>query len=279
MNKITTCLWHNDQAAAAAELYCSLFPDSHIGQASSLVTSFTLAGSSFMTLNGGPVFTFTPAISLFVYCSSAAQLDALYSALVTDGNIMMPLDKYPFSERYAWIEDRYGLSWQLFLVQEGEAEEQMIKPCLLFVGEQYGRGQEALDFYLSCFKNSALQTIDKVTDPQAGKPGAINHCSFELDGCEFVLMDGAGDHKFAFNEAVSLVVDCATQGEVDYFWEALSEGGETGQCGWLKDKFGVSWQIVPTVLKDLMNDPARAALVMPALLKMTKLDIAALENA
>jgi predicted 3-demethylubiquinone-9 3-methyltransferase (glyoxalase superfamily) len=136
-----------------------------------------------------------------------------------------------------------------------------IYPCLWFDGQ----AKEAAVFYCSIFKNSRI-TIDT--------PLVVN---FELDGKRFMGLNGGP--IFKFNEAVSFVVDCETQEEIDYYWEKLTEGGEESQCGWLKDKFGISWQIVPTILAKLMSDPQKAPSVMEAFMKMKKFDISKLLTA
>jgi len=150
-----------------------------------------------------------------------------------------------------------------------------ITPCLWFDGQ----AEEAAQFYVSVFPNSKIEEISHVSEAGPGKPGSVLTVIFELDGRRFMGLNG-GPH-FKFNEAVSFSVDCGDQAEVDFFWKTLSEGGETGQCGWLKDRFGVSWQIVPRVLTELMNGPdkAKAARVTQAMLQMTKLDITGIEQA
>lgn len=137
-----------------------------------------------------------------------------------------------------------------------------IYPCLWFDGQ----AQEAAKFYCSIFENSKITSDNQMV------------CTFELNGKKFMGLNGGP--QFNFNEAVSFVVDCETQEEIDHYWNSLiSDGGSEGRCGWLKDKFGVSWQIVPTVLPKLMSDPARSQKVIEAFMKMTKFDIKALENA
>ncbi len=137
-----------------------------------------------------------------------------------------------------------------------------IYPCLWFDGQ----AQEAAKFYCSIFENSKITSDNQMV------------CTFELNGKKFMGLNGGP--QFNFNEAVSFVVDCETQEEIDHYWNSLiSDGGSEGRCGWLKDKFGVSWQIVPTILPKLMSDPARSQKVIEAFMKMTKFDIKALENA
>jgi predicted 3-demethylubiquinone-9 3-methyltransferase (glyoxalase superfamily) len=152
---------------------------------------------------------------------------------------------------------------------------QKITPFLWFDNQ----AEEALNFYTSVFKNAKIGKIARYGESGPGPAGSVMTASFELEGLEFTALN-AGPH-FKFNEAISFVVDCKSQEEVDYFWDKLSEGGQIQQCGWLKDKFGLSWQIVPTVLIELMSDPNRekANRVMQAMLQMTKIDIAKLKEA
>jgi predicted 3-demethylubiquinone-9 3-methyltransferase (glyoxalase superfamily) len=151
---------------------------------------------------------------------------------------------------------------------------QKISPCLWFDTE----AEEAAGFYTSVFKNSRILEVSRYGE--AGpRPGTVMTVTFELEGQEFVALNGGPDFKF--NEAVSFQVDCATQEEVDEFWNTLSEGGEEGPCGWLKDRYGLSWQIIPTALTELLGDPDpdRSQRAMKAMLEMRKIDIAALERA
>lgn len=153
--------------------------------------------------------------------------------------------------------------------------KQRISPCLWFDGQ----AEEAANFYVSIFKNSKITTVSRCGEAGPGPKGSAMVVGFELDGQAFTGLNGGP--MFKFTEAISMVVHCETQAEVDQYWEKLSAGGETGRCAWLKDKFGVSWQIVPTALIELMQgkDPAKSARVMQAMLKMTKIDIAGLQRA
>jgi predicted 3-demethylubiquinone-9 3-methyltransferase (glyoxalase superfamily) len=152
---------------------------------------------------------------------------------------------------------------------------QKITPCLWFDTE----GEDAATFYTSVFPNSKITDVARYGEAGPRAAGSVMTVAFELDGQTFVALNGGPDFKF--NEAISFQVDCKTQEEVDTFWSKLSEGGEEGPCGWLKDKFGVSWQIVPTVLSELLGDPDRekSQRVMAAMLKMGKIEIGVLERA
>jgi predicted 3-demethylubiquinone-9 3-methyltransferase (glyoxalase superfamily) len=152
---------------------------------------------------------------------------------------------------------------------------QKIIPFLWFNNQ----AEEAVKFYTSIFKNSRIGNTSRYGDAGPGPKGSVMVMQFTLDGQEFTALNGGPE--FNFTEAISFYVSCSTQEEVDHFWEKLSQGGEKGQCSWLKDKFGVSWQIVPTILGQLMSDPdaGKAERVTRAMLKMKKLDIAELQRA
>jgi predicted 3-demethylubiquinone-9 3-methyltransferase (glyoxalase superfamily) len=297
--KITPCLWFEGQAEEAAAFYVDLFNaaldgPSQVGsmtrydaasaevsgmpEGTVLTVDFTLAGHEFVGLNGGPLFKFTPAVSFMVSCPTPAQVDHLWPALSDGGQVLMALDSYPFSERYGWLNDRYGVSWQISLAPDGEP----IVPSLLFVGQQNGRAEEAIQFYTSLLPDSAASNLMRYGPEQGEMEGNLMYGAFQLAGQAFAAMDGGLAHDFTFNEAVSLLVKCADQAEVDRLWAALTAaGGEESYCGWLKDRFGVSWQIVPQALYAMLNDPDgdKARRVTEALLQMRKLDLAALEQA
>jgi predicted 3-demethylubiquinone-9 3-methyltransferase (glyoxalase superfamily) len=152
---------------------------------------------------------------------------------------------------------------------------QKITPFLWFDDQ----AEEAMNFYVSLFKNSKVISVSRYGDEGPGPTGAVMTATFQLDGQELVALNGGPEFKFT--EAISFFVNCETQEEVDGLWDKLSEGGEEGRCGWLKDKYGLSWQIVPTVLGELLNDtdPAKSQRVMKAMLQMNKIDIAGLKRA
>jgi predicted 3-demethylubiquinone-9 3-methyltransferase (glyoxalase superfamily) len=275
--KITPFLWFDGQAEEAAKLYTSTFSESKIESVSPMSASFTLAELEFIGLNGGPQFKFTPAISFFVRCKSRREIDEQWRKLCAEGTVLMELAQYPFSERFGWLQDQFGVSWQLTLA--GCA--QSVVPFLMFVGRQCGRAEEAIDFYVSLFKNSKVIKIERYGSGEEEPEGTVKHAAFLLAGQEFMAMDSARDHPFTFTEAISFFVRCETQPEIDYFWEKLSVGGEENRCGWLKDKFGVSWQIVPSILGEILNDEddEKSDGVMQAMLQMDKLDIKKLKEA
>lgn len=277
IKSITPFLWYDGKAEEAARWYTSLFKNSAIESVNPMVCVFHLNGLQLNALNGGPMFQFTEAISLFVTCDNEADIDRLWTAFSDGGTVNMALAEYPFSKKYGWIKDKYGVSWQLFF---GE-KDQSINPSLLFVGEQAGKAQAAIDFYTSIFEHSSIVSLSKFGEQFPGFENRVQHCEFKLNNHTFMAMESHIEHHFAFNEAFSFVVNCESQEAVDFFWEKLSAGGELSRCGWLKDQFGVWWQVVPMLLGQLMNDKdqEKAGRVMQAMMGMTKLDCAALQAA
>jgi len=295
-DKITPHLWFDKEAKEAAQFYCSVFPDSRITNVTTLhetpsgdcdVVSFLLAGHSFMAISAGPLFKFNPSVSFILNFdprdkNAPKNLDATWQKLSEGGGALMPLDKYPFSERYGWIQDKYGLSWQLILSDPSGEERPFIIPSLLFVGSVCGKAEEAINFYLSVFKNSKQGIVaryPKGVEPD--KEGTIMFSDFMIENQWFAAMDSAHEHRFAFNEAISLMVSCDTQEAIDYYWERLSAVPNAEQCGWLKDKFGLSWQITPAGMEEMMRSGTneQIARVTKAVLRMKKFDVAELRKA
>jgi len=239
-----------------------------------------LEGQQFYAFDAGPMFKFNPSVSFFVVCETREETDLVWQKLVEGGSIMMPLDKYDWSEKYGWLQDRFGISWQVSFGKISDVG-QKFTPSLLFTKEHAGKAEEAVKFYTSVFDNSSVSGILKYSAGENEAEGTVKHAQFSLDGQMFMATDSSGPHNFIFNEAISLFVNCKTQEEVDHFWKKLSEGGATSRCGWLKDKFGISWQIVPGVLGKLLSnpDPAKAKRAMGAMMKMDKIIIADLEKA
>lgn len=274
---IYPCLWFDGQAEEAAKWYCSIFSNSSITENTSMVVRFELDGFRVMALNGGPKFKINPSISLFVYCTSQEETERIYNALIAEGSAMMPLDKYPWSEKYGWLKDKFGMTWQISVVDQ-EGTPSSIKPCLLFTSTQFGKAEEAITTYRKIFPSSALDLLLHYAegDPNAGK---VLYSEFRLNNYPIIAMDGPGEHRYTFSEGVSLVVECETQDEIDHYWNRLTEGGQESMCGWLKDRFGISWQIVPSILSTLMSDPEKGPRVIQAFLQMKKFVIAALLKA
>jgi predicted 3-demethylubiquinone-9 3-methyltransferase (glyoxalase superfamily) len=304
MQKIIPHLWFDNEAKEAAEFYTSLFPDSKITHVTTLentpsgdadLVTFELWNQKFMAISAGPLFKFNPSISFMVnfdpllFGSSATaekdareKIDIAWNKLADGGTVLMPIDKYPFSERYGWVQDKYGLSWQLILTNPGGEPKPPIIPSIMFVGNKCGKAEEAINFYLSVFRNSKPGTIYRYGEGQEpDKEGTVMFADFMLEDIWFAAMDSAHEHKFDFNEAVSFLVNCADQDEIDYYWQKLSAVPEAEQCGWLKDKYGMSWQISSAFMEEIMSKGTREEVnrITQAFLPMKKLDIATLKKA
>lgn len=277
-HEIYPCLWFKNEAREAADLYCRVFEGSVIKSASPIVVMVDLQGQQLMLLNSSGNDEFNPAISIFVVCEKAEETDRVWNLLVEHGKVLMALDKYPWSEKYGWLQDRFGVSWQVSLGKLSDVG-QKFSSSLLFVGSQHGRAEEAMNFYTGIFKNSSIDGVRLYPEGGAEPAGTVQHARFRVNDHVFMAMDSAHDHPFSFNESVSFVVTCDTQEEIDYFWDRLTEGGQESMCGWLKDKFGISWQVVPAVLGQLMSEPGRTQRVMQAFMKMKKFDIQKLLSA
>ncbi len=297
MSKITPHLWFDKEAKEAAEFYTSLFSNSKINNISTLhdtpsgdcdVVSFELFGQPFMAISAGPYFKLNPSISFFVNFDPSKEKDVedrinkTWEKLLVGGKVLMPLQEYPFSKRYGWIEDKYGLSWQLILTDPKGEERPDIMPSLLFVGDVCGKAEEAINFYLSVFKDSkkgAIMHYGPGHEPD--KEDNVMFADFKLLETWIAAMDSAAEHKFAFNEGVSFIVSCQDQEEIDYYWEKLSAVPESEQCGWLKDKYGLSWQIVPEAMDQMMRDGTKEQVdrVTKSFLQMKKFNIAELQKA
>ena len=293
MQKIIPNLWFDTQAEEATNFYCGLFDNSGVSyitryeetgaqvsgmpEGSVLTVEFTLSGQEFIALNGGPVFSFTPSISFYVNCETEGELHKLYENLSRNGFVLMELGEYPFSKKFAWVQDRYGLTWQLSLGGRG----QKITPFLMYSGTQLGKAEEAVLFYTGLLKDSSVLHMERYGAGESMPEGTVKHAAFRLNGQEFMAIDSGMEHAFTFTEAVSLMVNCEDQQEVDRLWNALTKEGQTQPCGWLKDKYGVSWQIVPAAFNDMAKDPdpKKVRNVMKAMFQMEKLDLEALTRA
>ncbi|WP_114750878.1 VOC family protein [Pleomorphovibrio marinus] len=300
MQKIVPHLWFDTQAKEAAEFYVSAFGgsskisgihtihDTPSGDVESV--SFELSGFSFMAISAGPAFTLNPSISFFVNFdplsddNAGEHLDELWNKLSNGGAVLMPLQAYPFSKRYGWIKDKFGVSWQLILTDPAGEPRPKIIPSLLFTGDKCGKAEEATDFYLSIFNDTSRGLIARYPEGmEPDKEGTIMFTDFKLEGVWFAAMDSAQEHAFTFNEAISLIVYCETQEEIDNYWEKLRAGGDPNaqQCGWLQDRYGVSWQVVPRLLEEMISKGSKAQVerVTKAFLPMKKMIIQELEKA
>ncbi len=290
-SKIVPHLWFDREANEAAAFYASVFPDGRVTHTMVLhdtpsgdcdLVSFEILGQDFMAISAGPLFRLNPAISFIVSCSAKGEVDALWGKLAEGGQALMPIDNYPFSPRYGWIQDRYGVSWQLILPHAQGDRRPALMPSLMFVGDNCGKAEEAIGFYASVFRNAKIGQFARYGADQApDREGTLMYADFMLEGQWFAAMDSAHAHDFGFNEAISLLVRCDTQVEIDHYWAQLSAVPEAEQCGWIKDRYGLSWQIAPTEMEAMMRDGSQRQIagVTQAFLAMKKFDLDALRRA
>jgi predicted 3-demethylubiquinone-9 3-methyltransferase (glyoxalase superfamily) len=287
--KITPNLWFAGDAQEAVDFYTSAFPgsqslaksyypksaaeglaDFQLEFAGKVLTiEFELGGQPFVAINAGPEFMPNPSISFMVNFDPSVDdqardhLDELWQKLSDGGQVLMPLDSYPFSQQYGWVKDRYGVTWQLILTDPAGEPRPFIVPSLLFTGQNQNRAEEAINFYVSVFKDAKIGALNYYPeDIGPAKAGALMFGDFMLANQWFAAMDSAVEHNFSFNEAISLAVNCKDQAEIDFFWEKLSDDPQFEQCGWCKDKFGLSWQIVPENIDELVEKPGAYARMM-----------------
>jgi predicted 3-demethylubiquinone-9 3-methyltransferase (glyoxalase superfamily) len=290
-------IWFDqDKGKEAAEFYATLMPDSAVSYANHFtmgggeceVVEFTFAGQPFFGISAGHGRNINPSISFMINFDpsrdpdAAKRIDEVWAKLSEGGKVLMALDRYPFSERYGWVSDKYGVSWQLILTNPAGEERPVIVPSLLFTEPVAGKANEAIDFYCSVFKDGKRgTTAPRPEDMGPDKAGTLMFADYYVDQTWLAAMDSAHAHGFGFSEAVSLLIPCETQEEVDYYWSALTEGGIPDQCGWLKDKFGVSWQVASTVMFEALKNgsPEQVARVTQAFMTMTKVDVTALQEA
>lgn len=302
--RIVPHLWFDTQAMEAAEFYSSVFPDSKVtgkGKISHTpvgdceLVSFNIWGMPFEAISGGPQYKINPSISfivnfdplLFGVCESAKQAaidtqTTIWEKLCDGGQMMMPLDTYPFSERFGFVQDKYGVSWQLMLTNPEGDPRPPIVPAMMFVNDNCGNAKEAVDFYLSVFPKAKLGGQHFYgPDMPPNQEGNVMFSDFQAGNYWLAAVDAGGEHGFGFSEGVSFIIRCENQDEVDYYWDALNANPDDGQCGWLKDKFGVTWQIVPTLVHDMFYGgyPDAIARAMPIAFSMKKIDIETLRKA
>lgn len=295
--KITPFLWFDQQAEEAVNFYISVFPNSELrfikkwpettpfpsestkpGTVQQAI--FQLDGLQFYAFDAGPMFRFNPSISFFSVFETKEEIDKAWNSLVEGGEVLMPLDSYEWSERYGWLTDRFGVSWQL--MKGTRPKGSGISPLLMFSGKQCGNAEEAMKLYTSLFEDSSVsENISRYSKNEGAPAGLIKHAQFSLTGQSFMVMDNATGNEMPFNEAISFYVDCQDQQEVDFFWNKFTEEGKESVCGWLKDKFGVSWQIVPRFLTEKIteDDEKKVLNLMEAMNQMTKLEVAKLKEA
>lgn len=277
-NTIFPCFWFNQNGAEAARFYTSIFQNSNITVDTPMVVNIEIDGQKLMFLNGGPMFRPNLTLSLMMMCDSKEEAESYYEKLSVNAKIMMELGSYPWSESYAWLEDQYGISWQIYYSTE---YKQKFSPVMMFTGANNGKCKEALGYYTAIFPDSSIQNIMEYHEGQGDTAGNVAHSQFIIDNYLMMAMDSSHDHKVNFTEGTSMTIMTKDQEETDYYWKEFTKEGQESMCGWLKDKYGFSWQIVPHRVIELTNthEVEKAQKAFGAMMKMKKISIKDIEDA
>ncbi|CAN5172197.1 VOC family protein [soil metagenome] len=298
MQKIVPNFWFDHNAEEAVKFYLSVFRDGKINATlhypkneeagladfqkdfagKVLTIDFEISGCQFTAINADTTFKPTPSISFFYTGDTKEEIDELWEKLSDGGKTLMELKSYPFSNYYGWVQDTFGYTWQLMLNNTQGDKRPKIMPSLLFTKKNIGKAEEAMKFYTSVFKDSDISR--NLNRYPAGmtpdREGMIMFADFKILDEWLAIMDsGNDDTDFTFTPAISLMVKCKDQEEIDYYWEKLSANPDFEQCGWLEDTYGVSWQIAPADIDELIKLPGAYKRMM----SMKKLDIAGLQGA
>ncbi len=276
--KIIPAIWCNANATEAAEFYASVFRDAAIVESvSGMAEYISIHGQHFLLINGNDMFAPNASISgmlnfnplLFGSEAQArAYLDELYEKLST-GGVLMELGEYPFSKRYAWVRDKFGFTWQLMLTDPNEPPSPFVIPSFLFGDDNQFQAKRATDTWIELFPNSSRRSLVPYPPADEAPEDAVMFSEFLLDGHNFSTMDAGRELGFTFTPGVSMVVYCKDQEEIDKYWAVLSKKPEAERCGWCVDEWGVSWQVIPHNINELMsNEETRNKI-----LEMKKIDL------
>ncbi|MGP7961415.1 VOC family protein [Sanguibacter sp. A247] len=293
MRTLTPTIWFAGDAVDGAALYARVLPETTVTRTDRYPTEGLLPfqeplagkeltihlegpGCDLVLINAGPEFRPTPASSFTVTFGAAddtdavAALDAAAAALAEGGRVLMPLQQYPFSDRYTWVEDRFGVSWQLTVAFPTIRDEPSIVPTLLFGGQAQNRAAEAIAQWTALLPDSrVVRTVPFTDSTGPASRDALMFAEVRLAGQRVYVMDAGSVQDTTFTPAVSYQLACRDQAEIDRVWAVLSTVPEAEQCGWCTDQFGVSWQIIPAHMDELMARPH----AFEHMLEMTKLVI------
>jgi len=273
---IGTCIWFDGNAKEAFNYYQNIFKEIELLSENPFAVVYNLYGRRFMHLNGGPGHPVSPAISFYIMADSNEEAETIWHQLIVNGKVLMPLNEYPWSKKYGWCADKYGVNWQIIVDYKSSCK---VMPSFMFCGNNAGKAEEAITYYKSLFTDSSLVEMRKYEKGGHDTEGYIMYAQFELNKLPFGIMDSSSPHGFSITDAVSFTISVNTQEEIDYYWDYLAKDGVAGKCGWLQDKYGIQWQVVPSILGKYMTSPVTAPKATYAFLQMTKFIIADLEKA
>lgn len=288
MQPIIPHLWYDTEAKEAVAFYVDLFggkldwtytiTDTPSGDSD--LIQFQLGDMTLAAISAGPYFKLNESMSLMVNVANRDEVTRLYQALSEGGRILMPLAEYSFSPYYVWLEDRFGLSWQLSYAPDLDKPYQF-DICLLFSQEQVGLAQPMLDYYKDKLPQASVGQLSYYGEGEATVEAAkLNYAELLVAGQKMIVMDHGYGGEASFNEAFSLMVYVDSQDELDFYYDLLSAVPEAEMCGWVKDQFGISWQIVPRILMEAYDtaSPEKVKAVNAAVMTMKRLDFATIQT-
>lgn len=274
--KITPFIRATNSAKEIAEFYTNIFPDAKIVSQNPIVTEFEIWGTKLATLNGWeyPWAKLNPSISFSLWITDKDLTKSIWDKLSEWWEVMMEYGSYTRSEAYGRCNDKYWVSRQVMFDSRPNRTNSIV-PSLMFIWANNGKTEEAMNYYTSLFDNSSIDFIWRYQAGEADIEWNINHAEFKLAGQQFIAMESSADHKFNFNDWISLAISCDWQEEVDYFRNHfVNDWWAESQCGWCKDKYWVSRQVVPVQLMQAMSDPVNWQKAMQNMMKMKKIIIA-----
>ena len=275
---ITPAIWCDGTADEAAQFYTDIFRDASVTeQAPGIAATVSIHGFKLSLINGGNQYTPNPSISCILNFDpllfggeeqARDYLDELYERLST-GGVLMELGEYPFSPRYAWVRDRFGMTWQLMLTDPDGDPRPFVIPSFMFGGTNHTHAEEATDAWIALFDNARRGALYRYEEGGPLDAGTVMFTDFTLRGTWMAATDSGTFHDFTFTPGVSMIVSCRDQEEIDRYWAGLSAVPEAERCGWCVDRWGVSWQIVPHNIAELMANAA----TRDKILQMGKIDL------
>ena len=278
---ITPAIRCNGDADEAARFYAGVFREgSVVEQVPGYASTVSIHGFQLSLISGGDQDAPNPSISCILNFDpllfggedqARIYLDELYERLST-GGVLMELGEYPFSPRYAWVRDRFGMTWQLMLTDPAGEPRPFILPAFMFGGTNHANAEEATEAWIALFDDARRGALRRYAEGGPMGAGTVMFTDFTLRGTWMAAMDSGTFHDFTFTPGVSMIVSCRDQEEIDRYWAGLSAVPEAERCGWCVDRWGVSWQVVPRNIAELMADAA----TRERILQMGKIDLASL---
>lgn len=275
---ITPAIWCDGTADEAAQFYTDVFRDASIAeQVPGLAATVSIHGFKLSLINGGNQYAPNPSISCILNFDpllfggeeqARAYLDELYKRLST-GGVLMELGEYPFSPRYAWVRDRFGMTWQLMLTNPDGDPRPFVIPSFMFGGTNHANAEEATNAWIALFDNARRGALYRYKEGGPLDAGTVMFTDFTLRDTWMAATDSGTFHDFTFTPGVSMIVSCRDQEEIDRYWAGLSAVPEAEHCGWCVDRWGVSWQVVPHNIAELMANAA----TRDKILHMGKIDL------